>query len=265
MSMLDKNAILDCADPKVVADYLGIETKKIGSRTYIRCPSHLENTGKEDRNIGNCVLTKAGYKCYSCGAYGNTIDLVIAYTKSSFKDAMDIVAEIYGGPSCFTENNMKQRRRVLSASDLELIGLCSSNNVENSDNGRSIFNISAIKTEDKDDIGCVRRGDEYLLYKKTQTTTLQILFEKDPLAYYSLIERKAKEAVKKYESLLRDCGTRHGAKAQDIFLLFGDNGQISDEVFVQIRKALKEKKERAQELYENFGKMREKEYNKTLR
>lgn len=157
---------------------------------------------------------------------------------------------------------------MLSATDLSLIGLCNSGNPEKSDNGRWIYN--ALSSKPKRQEGCrendryIRRGNDYLLYTATARTTLQSLLEKNPLAYYSLIEQKAEEAAKLYKQVLEACGSRHSVRAQDVFLLFSENGQLTKETFEEIKKALKNKRRRAESIAEEYGRLKEIELDNEL-
>lgn len=265
--MYDKDDILKYADPEIIAEFIGIELHRKGSYTFIFCPGHLKTVGREDRTIGNCVLTEHGYHCFSCGASGNVIDLVMDHTGCSFPDALEIIGDACG----LSEINPEKRKRqmkMLSATDLSLIGLGNSGNFEKSDNGRWIYDSlsskPALQEKDRENDRYIRRENEYLLYKPTARISLQSLFEKNPLAYYSLIEQKAKEAADLYKQILNACGSRHSVRAQDIFLLFSENGQLTNENFEGIKKALKNKRRRAENIAEEYERLKEYELNREL-
>ena len=251
----DDEALKAYADPKVVADYIGMETRKRGIHTFIRCPSHEQTIGRADKSIGNCILTKNGFKCFACHAYGDVFDMVMAHTGCSYPEALKTVGDACGGANAFLNNEPFHRKpTILSSSDLALIGLVNAVTPEQSDEGRLLYNISSEKASETERTGCARKGDEYVLYVKGEKTTLQNLQEKDPKAYCALIVQKAKEAMKKYLSALKDCDNSRSKRYQDIIILFGENGKVDDGVFEGIKKALREKRKRAESIHEEYSK-----------
>ena len=265
----NKDDILRVADPVAVASYIGLETKKRGSNHFILCPKHKEMIGKEDSNFGNCVLSKRGkpgFICYACGAHGDVFDLVAAYTGCSYPEALRIVGDICGGAESFAVSRKATYKRVikmLPVEDLELIGLNTSISSEKSDEGRLLFNAVDKKEDETDKTGCVRRGEEFLLYQKADKINLQSLLRKDLDAYLFLIERKAKEAATKYSIARRECANKRSSIYKDILILTSPDGRLNEgssipkENIVGIQAALQKKRKRAEEIYEEYRKLRE--------
>lgn len=55
---------------------------RLHRRVKIRCPFHAENTG-------SCVLfPTGGYKCFGCGAHGNSVDFLMKIG-ASFEEAIN--------------------------------------------------------------------------------------------------------------------------------------------------------------------------------
>ena len=61
-----KKLLLEEADAREVAEYIGMDVQKRGANYFVLCPGHSNRLGKEDSTIGNCVLYKNGYKCFAC-------------------------------------------------------------------------------------------------------------------------------------------------------------------------------------------------------
>ena len=265
----NKDDILRVADPVVVASYLGMETKKKGTHTFILCPMHKERIGKADTNLGNCILSKRGkpgFTCFACGAHGDVFDLVVAHTGCSYPEALKLVGDIYGGAESFAvskKDTHKKHLKMLPADDLQLIGLCTSISSEKSDEGRLLYNASDKKEEDTDKTGCVRKDEEYLLYQKTEKINLQHLMRNNPDSYFSLIERKAKEAATRYSIARKECTDKKSAIYKDILILFSSDGRldmnsdIPEEIIEGIKSALKKKQKRAEDIAEECRKLRQ--------
>ena len=252
----DKKDVLAVADAFVVANNLGIETKKRGRNIFIHCPAHLQKLGRVDNTADNCVITKHGYHCFACGHHGDVIDLVEKHLNCSFLEALDTVANIYGGPSAF-KNKTHIRRNTLSSSDLSLIGLNPTHNPDTSDAGRLLYNTAISQQEEADRIGCTHKHKEYVMYKKVGKPSLQELYDTDKIAYYSLIERNAKEAAFKYKQAAVDYGSHYGAKAGEILELFQMSPNDANNVFKGICEELERKRKRALEIHREYKRLKE--------
>jgi hypothetical protein len=85
-TIADFKAATDTVD---VAERLGLEVRRRGANGTVRCPVH------EDRSP-SCSLRPQGWKCFSCGAGGSAIDLVMAVRSCTFGEAVDWIAEATG-------------------------------------------------------------------------------------------------------------------------------------------------------------------------
>lgn len=90
MVKYDRDRIIQDADSYTVASQIGMRLKRAGSRWQIICPCHA------DRNFGSAYLTPHGFVCYACGSKGNVIDLVMHHEGTSFREAIETVADICG-------------------------------------------------------------------------------------------------------------------------------------------------------------------------
>ena len=61
---MDIKRLMDEADARTVAEFLGMQIVKKGKYDFIQCPGHEKRLGKPDSHIGNAVLLKNGYKCF---------------------------------------------------------------------------------------------------------------------------------------------------------------------------------------------------------
>lgn len=271
MSSYNKEAIAALADPEAIAYYIGMQPEKQGAYTYIRCPMHEQTLGKTDSKIGNCIITrrgKGGFKCFSCGAKGDVFDMVAAFTGCSYPDALKIVGDACGGAESFIEKKKgpyQKKTHILSSADLALIGLSQIHRPDKSDEGRLLYNVSEKKEEETAKAGCVKRGNEFLLYQKAERTSLQSLQLHNPEAYYALIQRKAEEAAEKYRRAMDDCNSRRSAIYKDVLILLSEDGQlhandvIPEETIDGIKKVLEAKQKRAQEIRDECLKLRKQE------
>ena len=194
--MYDLKLLLQQANPQHVATMIGLRTKKKGRNVYCECPSHRKILGREDANISNCVLTPHGYCCFACGAKGNVFQMVIDYCDVPFPEAIKIVAELTGG---YFEMQMDSsvKRQPFNAEDLAVIGITSIANPEG-DAGKEILGVSESRPTSK---AFFRKGHEYIIYSSAKRITLNQLFAEDENLYYTLIEKNAEIALKKYEDL----------------------------------------------------------------
>lgn len=83
--MYNITEIKDCVSSYNIADMMGIEQKRSGKVTFIRCPE----PDHEDAHIGSCRITNSGYVCYACGKSGSVIDLYAKLNNFSFSQAVN--------------------------------------------------------------------------------------------------------------------------------------------------------------------------------
>ena len=252
--MYDINALLDAADALTVAQHLGIEIKRKGSRNFIRCPGHESRLGKPDYKISNCVLFDKGYKCFACGESVGIIQMVQEVTGCSFAEALDIIADTCGGSSLYQTTNKKSstpQKQALRKEDLEIIGINPDFDefngiIINGYNSPIYVDSSKIKTY------VIKKGHEYLVCQKKEMLTLSKILTKNKKLYRQIVAQKAKEAMIKYETALRVFCSRDAEKANVVFDLLNEGGQISDDVFFKLANEFQTKYWRAKEIYEEY-------------
>lgn len=99
--MYDIKRLAEDADVETVVEYLGLDTRRMGSKISILCPCH------NDRHFGSCYLTKKGFYCFSCHAKGSVFDLVKNVEHISFHDSIKVVAELCGGEGRYVLKDVK--------------------------------------------------------------------------------------------------------------------------------------------------------------
>lgn len=249
--MFDRETLLNEASGLTVAEYLGMEVVKKGSKYYIPCPGHFKRLGKEDYNIGNAVLTDKGYHCYACHKNVNVIDMTMEYTGCTCYEAMKMVADACGGISLFTSDGIKEKdttKLPLSTSDLELIGLSPTSR------GLSIVNMTDDEEDEDLEEGVIVRTvnkNLHYVYQHNENSLLN-LFKTDPKTYNNLIKTKAKEAMKKYENAIKDYCSRDSKKADFVFSILNDEGYLDNQTLLNLKNAFQKKYWRAKEIYESY-------------
>ena len=78
--MLSLSERIKSIDIVPVAESIGVELRKQGSRHVGLCPIHSEK-------FGSFTIKDNRFSCYGCGAYGDTVDLIQQYYGISFLDA----------------------------------------------------------------------------------------------------------------------------------------------------------------------------------
>lgn len=230
--MYDVELLLDEADSLSVANYLGMDIVKRGSRYFIPCPGHEQRLGKPDRKTSNCVLTPKGYHCFACQERVGLINMVMEYTGCEYREALTIIGDACGGAELFETNGKQIKKPPLSHNDLAIIGL-------KAYAGKNIFGTVNIN------------GDKNVTEKK-EGLSLEMLFVQDEKSYNKLIYRKAKEAVAKYEEALKNFCFRDAPKANVIFDLLNEDGYLPPDCFSLLQKTFQARLWRAQEICEDF-------------
>ena len=244
---IDKEALLAEANAIEVARYIGMRVEQKGANFFTLCPGHKKRIGKEDTNIGNCVLYENGYRCLACDPdkTHDVFDMVQEFTGCSFPEALQTVAEIYGGESLFASNSPYADKLTLTSDDLKLIGL------RNSGKKACPINASYRHFEPEEGTFIEKSNEEFLSMKAFCTESLLLLKKNNPKEYRRLIASRAKIAGQKYCLAIKKYGYRNAPGASEVFDLFEDNGGVDDSVFVGIRNALTKKAWRCKEIYDN--------------
>lgn len=84
--------IKDAANVKDILEDFGYELKKKGTKYDCLCPFH------DDHNLGSFKVNpvKGTYACYSCGAYGNSIDFLMHHEHFTYIKALQYLGKKYG-------------------------------------------------------------------------------------------------------------------------------------------------------------------------
>lgn len=227
--MYDIELLIHTVTPQAVAEAIGLSVVRKGSHTYCECPSHEKRLGKRDSNVSNCVLTPHGYHCFSCGAKGDVIQMVMDYCNMSFVKAAELISSITGGNYTLgTENAKKQ---PFSAEELALIGLTSISNPDG-DAGKEILGVSRFRPKDRN---FFRRGDEYVIYATQRKITLTQLYAEDEEMYYTLIKKNAELALQKYNELLNAFVNRGGETFEKIYNSLTIDGKVNGALLTAVR------------------------------
>ena len=116
---LNRDALIQEADARVVARAIGMKVRKMGQNIFGECVSGLHSEKRHDNN----VIYQNGCHCFSCGESYNTIDMVMKYCEVDFKEACAIVADTIGGVDSFKDRQARPVILPLTPEELELIGL----------------------------------------------------------------------------------------------------------------------------------------------
>lgn len=246
--MYDIEGLMEAADSKTVADYIGMETFYRSGRYFIYCPGHMNRLGKPDRNIGSCILTPKGYHCYACGQNVGLISMVMEFTGCGYKQALETIGDSCGGASMFRDfdTNSKTKKFPLSPEDLAIIGLQPYGT-------RNLRTAVALADEgtttDKSFVD--KANGEFLVYEKVENISLEMLFQSDEKAFKELIHSKATEAVSRYETAITNFCSRTSPqimKAYDI--LSDDDGNLDSADLVKLKNVFQKRLWRAKEIEE---------------
>ena len=243
---IDKTALLAEANAVDVARYIGMRVEKKGANYFTLCPGHRKRLGREDTNIGNCVLYENGYRCMACDPdkTHDVFDMVQEFTGCTFPEALQIVAEIYGGGELFASASGYVEKLDLTPEDLALIGLKNSGKIISPQN-------ASFQHFEPEEGTSIEKVDEEFLSVKTTPVSLLKLKKDHPKWYRHLVATKAKEAGKAYCDAIKKYGSRNAPGGDKVFDLFEENGGIDDSVFVGIKNALLQKAWRCREIYDN--------------
>lgn len=248
----DLDKLRDEVNALDVAEYIGMEIYKRGSRNYIYCPGHEARLGTPDRTADNCLLRDKGYHCFACNASVDTFDMIVEYCGCTLYEAFGIAADSAGGRHLFQSGKDGEEPKVLpiSKKDLELIGLSSRKRRVKTIIGSGYMEredcISVKSLSDSDD----QLDDYYLYYKLKEVDTLHVLYCEDPDLFKEIIVKKAEEAIKKYKFMMDEfCNADSELSYATNFLMGRDADDLLDGEFLySLRAVYKEKYDRAREI-----------------
>lgn len=217
---------------EAVAEYLQMEMKHTGGRTYILCPGHEARLGRPDSRMGNAVLCEHGYYCFACSKFIPTYQMVMEYTNCSAKDAYNLMAEAMGGAELFegdeSEVSLKLPRCRLTSDEARIIGLSSKP-------------TAAIQTE---------KG-------KVVQDGLSHLYMTNPKMYYDLIISSAASSQRKYEY----CKKHYSSVSSDLaYQLYDLLGSVFDHsIYKKLERELTERIEICEKICKIFAAAKRKE------
>ena len=189
----DLERLISDADSFRIVERLGIEKRRYGATTYVRCPS---GTHPETR-LTHAKLFRNGCKCFSCGNSYSSYGMVKAYCENilgtgiSHDEICSILAESAGADdSEYIIRNDKgntKKRFPLSKEELILIGL------EPKPASRVIVSYS--DSRDNEHTEPVDGG----YAKKSPITGMSIfyLFKEDEDIFWEMVKGKTDEAYKR--------------------------------------------------------------------
>jgi len=228
---MDIKRLIRDADSKAIVTHLGVETVEKGSKVYIPCPGHEARLGKPDMNIGNAVLKKGGYKCYACGdIFVKNHDMVMEITGCSSEEAYITMAEAMGGIEFYDNDSSAQDNKGpkyrLSVHEAEVIGLYPK------------FTVAVMQRETRNGLATAYDG-------------LNILYQKNPCMYYTLIVDKAKEMLEQYSrSKLKHCAI-DAPQAHYLFELLGDD--FDNSIYHKLEREIEERINTCQKIINIFS------------
>lgn len=228
--MLDKRSILEESTGMMVAQYFGLDIVSRGSRNYIKCPGHVDRLGREDKNIGNCVLTEKGYHCYSCNKSVDTIGMVREIANCEFADALKILADMCGGEKYFSVDNNQQEIDV-PFKNVSFLGMQNPNkclcivDVCTDYPDSDIYPLSKYTYQEKDGL--------YYVYKKQRSPLLNML-NKDEKTLKKLLKKFTEKYKTENENALLEC-SRESNSAPLIYDMFEQNGELSETTICKLQ------------------------------
>lgn len=222
--------ILEDADAREIAEAIGMKLVKRGSSVFTECPEHEKNTGKKDTDYDRCVINEKGYYCFSCGAKGNAIDMVIKYLGQSFPDACKTICSIIGNIDNYTDNAKNTTVEMpYTKIQLEALGLCTSARAylpialcldEEELTEKHLIQMPGEKKQTYLRVGKNAELEFFIPDKGNPTPdlftyssplitgcrreifTLNALFQEEPEVFHELIKNKAQEMYWKWKNML---------------------------------------------------------------
>lgn len=178
-----------------VLNYLGLRYKmlapgKYGKRASMLCHRH------NDKRSGNFIIDSAGYKCFACGAHGDSLDLIMETLNCKRPDGIKVLLSIAGKSDSYEEDYTPM---VLSQKECALIGL---NNEKVITPSKYTTELPGHDSEDnreltETDIATVESDNVcYIVYKVADKSPLLTLKQSSEWQYKQLIQRYAEQAIR---------------------------------------------------------------------
>lgn len=269
MAFYDEERILDDADALSVAEYLGLEIRRAGSRHQIYCPGHLARLGKADSKMGSCYLTPKGYHCYACDKTVSLPNMVMEVEECSYKEALGIIADSLGGRDLYTVSGKREaeeeHEKILSEKDLKIIGLHSTVSFDvvigSYPSKAEILELNEKNKESEDEeikkmtlspkVDCsVYEDDVVYLAVHHQTVSLKSMLQESPISYYQLVRGKAKEYMEKYKTWM-DNIEKPGTREYKMLEKFASSAKqkFDNKLIFDFRNIINEWYSKAKEIY----------------
>jgi hypothetical protein len=199
MLNVDLVQLKEKADPILVAEALGIQMRKSGKRVEILCPSH------NDKHFGSCFLTKTGYKCFACGAAGDVYRMVQAARHVEFPEAVEFIADLYGGLKKYKLEDFKDawRPKIISVDECKTIGIINKpvyRKIGEMYNDTPEYNSGGFKTEIVFE-SIFENNTRYAIYELIEQNPMRALYESDKDAYATLIRDGCGKTIAKLKTL----------------------------------------------------------------
>jgi hypothetical protein len=261
MAFYDKERLLDEANARMVAEYLGMDMQYRGSIINIKCPGHKRRLGRESGSYSACMLTEKGYHCFACNKQVSLINMVIEYEDldekfpnpaDAFQEALGIIGDALGGRNLYTLDGdaelAEERSRALSADDLKIIGL---------EQAAAIDMIETVSNDKKSitsdglipkipNTGMSFDAATYLGVSH-KTFSVRVLKNEDPVAYNHLIKKAAKAAMEKYKNMIDAC--EHTSPKSKIFNIIKSQDKTNDEILYDFKHIYMDLYNRSKEIY----------------
>lgn len=184
-----RTELLQALDMLDVVSSLGLEQFQTGTRIRIRCPQHTNGVDKHP----SCEIfrDKKTYKCWSCGASGSVIDLVMAVRGSDYHDALEFLASLTGNSDAYKEDDSyrKKAKKIpfLTLEEQNLLGL----------RNEPVYVSSNMKVgrevgEQSEEIA----EDLYIDKKLSMGSPLRLLYDTDEDLYKNIIKEKCINSAK---------------------------------------------------------------------
>jgi hypothetical protein len=179
-----------------VLDYLGSRYKmltpgKYGKRATMLCHKH------NDKRTGNFIVDSAGYKCFACGAHGDSLDLIMETLDCKRSEGIKILLSIAGKPEYYEDNLTPV---ILSQRECDLIRL---------KNGKTLipskYTAELPQADSKEgdreltetDVATVESDNVcYIVHKVADKNPLLTLKQSSEWQYKLLVQRFAEQAIR---------------------------------------------------------------------
>jgi hypothetical protein len=248
----DREALIENANAYDVAQAIGMNVVKRGTKYFIPCPGHETRLGKPDRKTTNAVLTPKGYRCYACDVNVGLIDMVMEFLGCDAKTAMENIAQTCGGAALYQTGVSHEdiKKAGISRSDIELIGLAgncsgaSSKRLLNASDSEPIFEEGTFHC---------KTDDGYYMYEKIEGWNLNRLYRENEWKFNNLIAYKARESMFRYQKAMKVFCDRDAEKAKVVYDIFEEDGCLESSVFIGLKNAFQQKYWRCKEIYEEYS------------